>query len=86
MSPRIPDKSYVLVNTWIRLFKLKLGEDVLFKHPSYGQIIKTLSHEDKKGFYWFKGENKQSVSMAEIGAISKKQILGKVCLLIRPNN
>ena len=86
MSPRIPDKSYVLVNTWSKFFKLKHGTDMLIQHPHYGLIIKTLSCTDKKGFYWFKGENEFSVSMSEIGAISKKQILGKVCLLIRRNN
>ncbi|PAJ73206.1 hypothetical protein CJF42_17000 [Pseudoalteromonas sp. NBT06-2] len=85
MSPHIPDKSYALIHTWLNIFKPKLGDILLFNHVKYGSIIKTLAHKDKQGFYWFNGENKQSVSMAEIGPISKKQIQGKVCITLSAN-
>jgi len=86
MSPRIPDKSYVLVHTWINLFKPKHGSSFLLKHDKYGHIIKTLSHKDEQGFYWFTGENTLSVSMLEIGPITVEQILGRVCFTLSANH
>ncbi|WP_269432778.1 MULTISPECIES: S24 family peptidase [unclassified Pseudoalteromonas] len=85
MSPRIPDKSYVLLHTWLNIFKPEHGNALLIKHPKYGDIIKSLDHIDNQGFFWFKGESEQSVSMIEIGPISKCQILAKVCFTLSAN-
>ncbi|SFC28670.1 nickel-type superoxide dismutase maturation protease [Pseudoalteromonas denitrificans] len=86
MMPRIPDNSYVLIHTWLKIFKPKPGNTLLIKHHKYGHIIKTLSHIDKQGFYWVKGESMQSVSMSNIGPIIKEQILGKVCITLSANH
>lgn len=85
MSPRIPDNSYVLLFSWLNIFKPKKGNTLLIKHPKYGDIIKTLNYVDNQGFFWFKGESEQSVSMIEIGPISKDQILAKVCFTLSAN-
>lgn len=85
MSPRIPDKSYVLLHTWLTIFKPKPGNTLLIKHPKYGDIIKTLDHVDNQGFFWFKGESEQSILMAEIGPISKSQIIAKAYFTLSAN-
>jgi len=85
MSPRIPDKSYVLLHTWLTIFKPKPGNTLLIKHPKYGDIIKTLAHVDNQGFFWFKGESEQSIAMAEIGPISKSQIIAKAYFTLSAN-
>lgn len=61
------------------LVKIKVGDIVVFKHPAYGQLIKkvdaVMDQEDK---LFVIGFHENSVDSRQFGAISKKNILGKV--------
>jgi len=83
MSPRIPNDSYVLVDSfWTTMF-LKPNQSVLFRHREFGLIVKTIAAIDHNGFIWSKGENDQSVSIEQIGPVSKNDIIGKVVYVFK---
>jgi len=78
MFPRIPQHSYVLVKHWYTFKRLKPNQTILITHPQYGLIIKTVAIIDKNNLIWCKGENASSISVEQLGPVSKKQIIGKV--------
>ena len=85
MSPRIPNDSYVLVdNFWTTRF-LKPSQSVLFRHREYGLVVKTIAAIHHNGFIWSKGENDQSVSIEQLGPVSKGDIIGKVVCVFKSN-
>jgi len=86
MSPVIPDGSYVLINTWRIKQKLTPNRIVKVQHSRYGEIIKRIEHIDNLGKIWLKGEHPNSVSTAEIGPITKGDIIGIVNLTVKPNS
>ncbi len=51
-------------------------------HPRYGKIVKTLDTISLDSTLWFKGESSSSVPAESIGAISHKQIIGRVIWVI----
>jgi len=78
MFPRIPQHSYVLAWEWATLQKVKTKQTILIDHPRYGLIIKTVAIIDKNNLIWCKGENAASLSVEQLGPVSKKQIIGRV--------
>ena len=48
-------------------------------------LIKKFEYEDRFRRLWFKGTSDMSISKKMIGPISKKNIIGKVILVIRKN-
>ena len=78
MFPRIPQHSYVLAWEWATLQKVKTNQTILINHPRYGLIIKTVAIIDKNNLIWCKGENAASLSVEQLGPVSKKQIIGRV--------
>ena len=79
MEDCIPDKSFILS---CRFFSFDKKSIYLFRHKIYGVVIKRLKYEDLNGDLWFEGENFSSISSIKIGAIKKKQVIGKVFLNI----
>ncbi len=84
MTPRIPAGSFVITNRWFREKSLSAGQVVKVHHAQYGDMIKTIDHVDEQGNYWLRGESKQSVTMAQIGAVIPQKILARVCFVIEP--
>lgn len=82
MFPKIPQSSYILVNQWVKFWRIKPEQTILFNHNDHGVIIKTVALIDRNGLIWCKGENLSSLSVEEIGPVSKKQILGKVLMVV----
>jgi len=78
MFPRIPESSYVLVCHWLKKMRLKPEQTILVHSQKYGVIIKTVALIDSNGFIWCKGENLSSISVEEIGPVSRHQVIGKV--------
>ena len=78
MFPRIPQHSYVLVGQWYIFKKLKPNQAILINHPRFGLLIKTVAIVDKNHLIWCKGENASSISVEQLGPVSKKQIIGRV--------
>ncbi len=84
MSPLIPHGSYIIFKCFFIRKWLKSGDLVKVLHPKYGTIIKSILYKDSSGFYWLVGENEQSVTTVEMGAITPKMIIGKsVCKINR---
>ena len=85
MFPRIPQHSYVLAWEWATLQKVKTNQTILINHPRYGLIIKTVAIIDKNKLIWCKGENASSLSVEQLGPVSKKEIIGRVIkVFIKP--
>lgn len=82
MSPQIPSGSFIL--TFIRL-PLFSGAKLVFRHTAYGLIVKTLIKAEKSGLLWCQGESSSSVSVEQIGPVTKSQVLGCVLWVFRPN-
>jgi len=78
MFPRIPDYSYVLVCSWLKLLRIKPEQMILVHHRQYGVIIKTVALIDSNGFIWCKGENLSSIAVEQLGPVSRKQVIGRV--------
>ncbi len=87
MNPDITKGSYVLVNRNFRVFSLfKKNYILIFKHNIYGILIKKFEYEDRFRRLWFKGTSDMSISKKMIGPVSKKNIIGKVIMVIRKND
>ena len=80
MESIIPDKSYVFVNHYNK--HNKINDLVVFKHKTYGRLIKKLVNIDKDNFYWFEGIYGKSISKENIGPVKQDNIIGKVILSI----
>ena len=78
MKPIIKNNSFVLSIPFSDSNDKKLM--LIFNHCKYGRLIKRLSFIDKRGFYWFEGDNVNSLTSKQIGPIQKKDILGKVLI------
>ena len=78
MFPRLKSGNFVLLSEHVDKQALKVGDIIKIFHPRYGYIVKTLVGIDHTGRYWFKGENKNSVGIEEIGPIKASQIKSKV--------
>lgn len=80
MESIIPDKSYVFVNHYNK--HNKINDLVVFKHKTYGRLIKKLVNIDKDNFYWFEGIYEKSISKENIGPVKQDNIIGKVIISI----
>ena len=81
MFPTIKDGSFVI---YYFSHHMKIIPNKIYRlsHPQFGSIIKRLSYEDTDGNFWFTGDSKKSTSLKDLGAITKKQINGRVWLVI----
>jgi len=84
MAPFIPSESYIIVAKWLIIFPIKKGQRLIINHSKYGLIIKTVAVVDKNGFVWSRGESKGSITIEEIGPVEKRQILGRVISVFKP--
>ncbi len=80
LSPVYNDGDFVLiVKIPIFLINIRVGDIVVFKHPIYGQLIKKVHLvSDQEDKIFVVGFHENSVDSRQFGAISKKEILGKV--------
>ncbi len=79
MEGCIPNKSFVFSCPFFSFNKKSI---YLFRHNTYGLVVKKLKYVDFNGDLWFEGENFNSISSIKIGAIKKKQVIGKAFLNI----
>jgi len=78
MSPKIPHQSYILVHRLLMRYFICEGKRLLIQHKTYGLIVKKVALVDHHGFIWVKGENRKSLSVEQIGPVSRKQVVGLV--------
>ncbi|QQX81423.1 nickel-type superoxide dismutase maturation protease [Shewanella sp. KX20019] len=82
MFPRLKSGNFVLLSSHFNLQRLKAGDIIKLFHPRYGYIVKTLVGVDHSGRFWFKGENKYSVGIDDIGPVNASQIKSKVIFVL----
>ena len=81
MLPRYRDGSYLLLIPLYRFWpRPAIGDALVVKHPRLGTLVKTLERCDRNGNYWLKGENPNSISSQDIGAIARSQVIGRVVM------
>ena len=76
MSPKVPDKSYVIVRKTSNIIKKE--SLLIINHFNYGKILKKLVKVDDNKKLWFEGENISSVSKKMIGPVNFENVVGKV--------
>lgn len=84
MVPSIADGSFVLLKKCKRINQLQAGNLIIFYHPNYGYMLKSVVSMDEQGNLWCRGHHQESISMRQIGAISLSQVVGRVILTIQP--
>jgi len=80
LRPEVQDGDVVLLLTWRRLWKLKPGDRVVFRQPTYyGTLIKKIEHLGPgKDQVFVTGAHAASVDSYEFGPISIQSIIGIV--------
>jgi len=85
MAPVIPQGCFVLVTNIFRFLPVREGQQLLINHPKYGVIVKTVTLIDRNKLIWCRGENEMSISVIDIGPVSRKQIIGRVVQIFKPD-
>jgi len=85
MAPAIPSGCFILSAKWLMMLPIRTGQRMVINHPKYGIIVKKVAIVDKNGFVWSKGENKDSLSVEQLGPVYKHQILGRVIRVFTRN-
>ena len=80
MSPELHSGDYVV--TINHFFSVKLNDTVVVEHPTYGSIVKRVSHIYADNSLAIHG-NALSVSENSLGRISPKSLKGKVIYCIK---
>jgi len=80
LSPEYREGDYVVITT-IPFFlrRIRAGDVIVFRHPSYGIMIKRVERVLGAGDQFFVvGEHPYSVDSRQFGPVSKEALLGKV--------
>ncbi len=84
LRPEIEDGDIVLLLTWLRLWRLKPGDRVVFRQPTYGTMIKKIERLGPgQGQVFVTGTHAASVDSYEFGPIHVNQIIGKVVRIVK---
>ena len=79
LRPQVQDGDIVLLLTWRRLWRLKPGDRVVFRQPTYGTLIKKIERLDPVARSAFVvGAHAASVDSYEFGLVPVSCIVGKV--------
>jgi len=80
LSPTFHEGDYVVITTIpFVIDKIKSGDTIVFRHPSYGMLIKQVERIDlKKNAIFVSGLNHYSVDSRRFGPIQREDVIGKV--------
>ena len=79
LAPTYQDGDYVLALSPILVRAYRAGDIIVFRHHSYGTMIKQIEHVSPAGDeIYVVGTNEHSVDSRRFGPISKKDVIGKV--------
>ncbi len=74
----------MLLLTWRRLWRLKPGDRVVFRQPTYGTLIKKIERlGPNPGQVFVVGASAASVDSYEFGPIELSQIIGVVVGIVK---
>ncbi len=84
LRPEVADGDIVLLLTWRQLWRLKPGDRVVFRQPTYGTLIKRIERMGPgQGQVFVAGTHAASVDSYEFGPIDLRQIIGKVIGIVK---
>ena len=84
LRPEVEDGDIVLLLTWPLLWRLKPGDRVVFRQPTYGTLIKRIERMGPgPGQVFVTGTRAASVDSYEFGPIGVSQIIGKVVGIVK---
>lgn len=85
LSPFFIPGDFVLLNTSRGInSKIQTGDIVVFDHPEYGQLIKTVLTNDRdKYLLKVSGLHTDSITIQKLGPIHYRSIIGKVLFHIK---
>ena len=79
LRPEVKDGDIVLLLTWRQLWRLRPGDRVVFRQPTYGTLIKKIERLGPgPGQVFVAGTAAASVDSYEFGPINVRQIIGVV--------
>lgn len=80
MLPKMADGDFIFIS---RLYiNLQPRHMVVVSHPIYQRIVKRIEHINNDGQLWLCGDNRLSLSSAQMGWIEPSWITGKVLIII----
>jgi len=80
MSPSFNEGDFI-ISIAKRFVTLKLGDNIVFNHPKFGFLIKTICEKTEKGFF-VEGKSPLSTDSKSLGLITNDMIEGKVIFKI----
>lgn len=83
MSPLYHSGDFLVLKK-VALPRLKAGSRIVFHHPVYGLMVKTVSGVSESGLA-VQGENEASLSPEQMGPVPMEWVLGKVIFHIAKN-
>ena len=81
--PLYEDGDYVLVVHPLLAGGIKMGDTIVFRHPIYGIMIKQVERVAPGSIIYVVGTHERSVDSRQFGAISRKDVIGKVIWRIK---
>jgi nickel-type superoxide dismutase maturation protease len=80
LSPLFHEGDYVFITTIPFVVKrVKAGDTILFRHPTYGTLIKQVEQADREqGTLSVIGTHPNSVDSRRFGPIRQEDVIGKV--------
>jgi nickel-type superoxide dismutase maturation protease len=80
LSPLFLEGDFVVVSKIpFVLRKIKAGDIVVFRHPTYGTMIKQVEHISPDGEQLFVlGTHPESTDSRQFGPLQRRQLIGKV--------
>jgi hypothetical protein len=84
LRPEVQDGDVVLLLTWRRLWRLRPGQMVVFRQPTYGTLIKKIERLGPgTGQVFVTGTHAASADSYEFGPVTIQNILGVVITIFR---
>lgn len=87
MVPIYNEGDFVILSKFpFTLNKLSIGDDIVFYHKYYNNLIKRIVQLNKDDTLFVQGINSQSINGFKLGPVLKNNIIGKVIFHIPKSN
>jgi phage repressor protein C with HTH and peptisase S24 domain len=83
LYPEYREGDYVMILT-LPFLSFKRGDTIVFQHPNYGEMIKTIDRIDSDKIQVI-GTHPSSIDSRRFGPIDRNSVLGKVIWHIKKN-
>jgi nickel-type superoxide dismutase maturation protease len=76
LYPDYREGDYVMVVT-LPFLSFKTGDAIVFRHPTYGTMMKKITRVDSSGLYVV-GNHPDSIDSRRFGPVQRREVVGKV--------